>query len=252
MTNYAPTAQLVASATSVTAMLDRINEVGRLRHSWNVNEYINNDASPTATAGLGVQLLAMYATSASTQVDLPTASAGIVGYAFMVLALDVTNTVTIAPDGTDTINGVNASRTIGVANQSRLLLCVAPGEWFMATSGVGSSTMQARSFALELPVSGDDVPILTTLAASTIHEVHAYLKGGVTSVDWTLRHGTDPSAAGTELVTGGTTTTATTAVQSITTFNAASLVANSVLRLDPTAVTGSPGWLAGTVFLTED
>jgi len=65
----------------------------------------------------------------------------------------------------------------------------------------------------------------------------AMIRGGTSpSVDWTIRHGDDRNATGTEVVVGGTVSTNTTTGDSVTSFN------------NPTVTGGSWLWLElGTV-----
>ena len=59
------------------------------------------------------------------------------------------------------------------------------------------------------------------------------------SVTWTIRHGTDRSAAGAEVVTGGTATTSTTTGSDVTSFNDDTIVADSFVWLETTAQSGT-------------
>lgn len=106
-----------------------------------------------------------------------------------------------------------------------------------------------RSYAIEMPAAADDIPIDSFNENLQISRIHACLKGGtLSSAPWTLRYSTDPSAAGTEVVVGGTTTTATTSLQVITAFDNPSIGSGNLVRLDPGAPTGSGGWLFLTIF----
>jgi len=72
------------------------------------------------------------------------------------------------------------------------------------------------------------------------------------SVTWTIRHhATDRSNAGNEVVTGGTTTTSQTSGSDVSSFNDATIPANSFVWLETTASTTTTQ-LAVTIFYTVD
>lgn len=105
---------------------------------------------------------------------------------------------------------------------------------------------------LENPSSAEDSSIGFTPVAITITDIRAVLVGSSTpSVTWTIRHSTDRSAAGNEVVTGGTTTTAITG-SSITSFNDATIPANSYIWLETTAQSGTVNELFISAIYTED
>lgn len=82
--------------------------------------------------------------------------------------------------------------------------------------------------------------------------MRAVVKGTTPSVTWTIRHGTDRSAAGAEVVTGGTTTTSESTGSDVTAFNDATIGADSHIWLETTAKTGTVDWISVTVIYTED
>ena len=89
-----------------------------------------------------------------------------------------------------------------------------------------------------------------TNRAITITEMRAVRVGGTTAT-WTVRHGTDRSAAGAEVVTGGTATTSATTGSDVTVFNDATVVADSFLWIE-TSGTVDVTELSLTIFYTED
>src|SRR3990172_6706584 len=112
-----------------------------------------------------------------------------------------------------------------------------------------------RSFSISVedPTNAEDISILETPVAITITEMRAVLVGSATpSVTWTIRHGTDRSAVGTEVVTSGTTTTSTTTGSTISAFNDATVVADAWLWLETTAKSGTVDELHITVKFTQD
>ena len=112
---------------------------------------------------------------------------------------------------------------------------------------------ESKSITVEDPSDSEDLSFFFTNRAITITEIRAVLVGSDTpSVTWTLRHGTDRSAAGAEVVTGGTTTTSVSTGSDVTSFDDATIVADSFVWLETTAQSGTVGELHLTVFYTED
>lgn len=108
-----------------------------------------------------------------------------------------------------------------------------------AAGPTGPSSELPRVFTLELPVNGEKFIICSFKTGVTIGKLQAILKGSSSpSVSWKVRYGPDPTAAGTSVVNAGTTTTATTAVQNITSLDNVSPNAGDVLWIEITAVSG--------------
>jgi hypothetical protein len=115
------------------------------------------------------------------------------------------------------------------------------------------SPMRSRSITVESPTSAEDISMFFTNSAITVREMRAVLVGSSTpSVTWTVRHSTDRSAVGNEVVSGGTTTTSTTTGSDVTAFNDATIPADSFVWLETTAQSGTVGQINITVFYTED
>ena len=115
------------------------------------------------------------------------------------------------------------------------------------------SQIGSKSITIEDPTSSEDISAFFTNSAITITEIRAVLVGSSTpSVTWTVRHGTDRSAVGAEAVTGGATTTSTTTGDDVTSFNDATIVADSFVWLETTAKSGTVDELHITVFYTID
>ena len=109
------------------------------------------------------------------------------------------------------------------------------------------------SIIVELPDSAEDLSFFFTDIPLTLTKIRPILVGSSTpSVTWTLRHGTDRSAAGAEVVTSGTTTTEVTTGIDITSFNDETIIANSHVWFETTAKSGTVDSLALTLFFTED
>lgn len=110
----------------------------------------------------------------------------------------------------------------------------------------GPRNVRPFGIMLENPTSSEDAstPIYID-EAFTITKMVAVLVGSSTpSVTWTVRHSTDRSAAGNQVVTGGTTTTSTTTGSVVTSFNDASVDANSFVWIETTAQSGTVNSIA--------
>lgn len=110
-----------------------------------------------------------------------------------------------------------------------------------------------KSITIEDPSDSEDISMFFTNKAITVTEMRAVLVGSSTpSVTWTIRHGTDRSATGAEVVTSGTTTTSVSTGSDVTSFNDATIVADSHVWLETTAQSGTVDELHITIFYTED
>lgn len=98
------------------------------------------------------------------------------------------------------------------------------------------------------PGASEDRTLGEARAAFAISSMRAVLVGSATpSVTWTVRKGSDRSAAGTEVVTGGTTTTSITSGSAVTILTSPAVAANDFLWLETTAQSGTVGELHVTV-----
>lgn len=110
----------------------------------------------------------------------------------------------------------------------------------------------SKSITIEAPTSSEDISMFFTDYAITITKMVCVMVGSTPSVTWTVRHGTDRSAAGAEVVTGGTTTTSTTTGSVVTTFNDATIVADSFIWVESTAQSGTVTNMNLTILYTQD
>lgn len=164
--------------------------------------------------------------------------------------------------------GAAAEKTVGIADDNLVEMDdadAADNDYakFTANGLEGRSYAETRtdlslgfscSITVEDPGAAEDITIAFTNKAITITEIRAVLIGSSTpSVTWTIRHNaTDRSAAGNEVVTGGTTTTSTTSGSDVTSFNDATIPADSFIWLETTAQSGTVTELHITAIGTID
>jgi len=110
-----------------------------------------------------------------------------------------------------------------------------------------------KTVEVESPTNAEDITLWFTDVAITVTQMNAVLVGSSTpSVTWTVRHSPDRSAAGNEVKTSGTTTTSTTTGSEVTSFNDATIPADSWVWLETTAQSGTVTSLALTIKYTID
>jgi len=111
-----------------------------------------------------------------------------------------------------------------------------------------------KAITVEDPTSSEDISIFFTEKAITVTEIRAVLIGSSTpSVTWTVRHdATDRNDTGIEVVTSGTTTTSVTAGDDVTSFNDATIPADSYVWLETTAQSGTVTEITVTIIGTFD
>lgn len=96
-----------------------------------------------------------------------------------------------------------------------------------------------KTITIESPTASEDITLFFTDDAITITQLNAVSVGTTPSVTYTIRHGSDRSATGNEVVTGGSTTTSTTTGDEVTSFNDATIPAGSWVWLETTAQSGT-------------
>lgn len=113
-------------------------------------------------------------------------------------------------------------------------------------SGSLTAVAREKSVTIESPTATEKIILFFTTAALTVSQIRSVIIGG-TNVTFSIRHGTDVSAAGTEVVTSGIQVTNTTTGLSTTSFNNASIAADRFVWITTSAVTGTVTQLAVTV-----
>jgi hypothetical protein len=97
---------------------------------------------------------------------------------------------------------------------------------------------QFRGITIDAPTATEKLPLFFTTVAMTLSAVKTVVLGSATpSVTYTLKTGTDVSAAGTSIATG--TTTSTTTGDSGTIQNSGTIAANSWVWLETSAKSGT-------------
>ena len=109
-----------------------------------------------------------------------------------------------------------------------------------------------KAIIIENPSGAEDISFWFTNKAITISEMRAVVRGSTPSVTWTIRHGPDRSAAGNEVVTGGTTTTSQSTGSDVTVFNDATIPADSFIWVETTAQSGTVDEIYITAVYSED
>ena len=119
--------------------------------------------------------------------------------------------------------------------------------------GVPVSRNLIKSVSIENPTDSEDITLFFVDEAITISQLTSVLVGSDTpSVTWTLRHDPDRSAAGTEVITDGTTTTSTSTGTQTTSFDDETIPANSWVWLETTDQSGTVGLLNISIEYHED
>lgn len=110
-----------------------------------------------------------------------------------------------------------------------------------------------KALTVESPTDSEDIGMFFTDVAITVTQMNAVLRGSSTpSVTWTVRHNSDRSATGAEVVTSGTTTTSTSTGSEVTSFNDATIPAGSWVWFETTAQSGTVDELTLAVEYTID
>jgi hypothetical protein len=117
----------------------------------------------------------------------------------------------------------------------------------------GTSSGDEKTIVIDSPTDADDFTYGFTDIPITIVKILPILLGSSTpSWTWTIRHDPDRSAVGNEVITGGTVTTDVTTGTPITSFNDATIPANSHYWIEGTAQSGTVDQAAVTIFYNED
>lgn len=109
------------------------------------------------------------------------------------------------------------------------------------------------SVMVESPTSTEDLPIFRAENAVTINKMVAILVGSDTpSVTYTIRHGPDRNAVGTEVVTGGNTVTSITTGDTVVVFDDATIPTGNFVWFETTAKSGTISSMGLDLYYTVD
>lgn len=111
--------------------------------------------------------------------------------------------------------------------------------------------VMSKAITIESPTSSEDISMFYTDDAITVTKI-VFVITGSTSVTTTIRHHTDRNNAGNEVVTSGTVANSTTTGNVVTSFNDATIPADSFVWVETTALSGTPTSLNITIFYTQD
>ena len=117
---------------------------------------------------------------------------------------------------------------------------------------IKTSNVFCKAIIIESPTSTEDLSLFYADDAITVTKMTCVMVGTSPSVTWTVRHHTDRSNAGNEVVTGGTTTTSTTTGSVVTAFNDATIPADSFVWVESTAQSGTVTSMNLTIYYTID
>ena len=109
---------------------------------------------------------------------------------------------------------------------------------------------QSKSFTIESPTNSENIGLWKTDGPITITQISAVSVGSTPSLTYSIRYGSDRSVAGTEVVTGGSTTTSVSSGDDVTTFDSASIPADNWIKLTTTAATGTIDQVTITIHYT--
>jgi hypothetical protein len=140
---------------------------------------------------------------------------------------------------------VDATGEITIDSTSRTF------NFYDGTTEAVVNPVMSKSITIESPTAAEDISMFYTDDAITITKI-VFVITGSTSVTTTIRHSTDRSATGNEVVTSGTVANSTTTGNVVTSFNDATVPADSFVWVETTALSGTPTSLNITVFYRQD
>lgn len=145
--------------------------------------------------------------------------------------------------------------TKGVASFNSSDFSASSGNISLATTvRTKANNFKTKAITIEDPTSSEDITMFFTDDAITVTQLNAVLANGSStpSVTWTIRHSTDRSATGNEVVTSGTTTTSISTGSEVSSFNDATIPAGSWVWIETTAQSGTVPELSVSIEYTVD
>ncbi|MCI0439845.1 MAG: hypothetical protein L0177_12045 [Chloroflexi bacterium] len=259
-----------ADVTKAAAAAGTSNNPARQDHKHDVST-----ASPAGAIDIGDAASEGTATSLARSDHQHQVSAPVAGYPVDVSPTEADGTATTPArsdhghtlanpyDGAVVIDGASASlevpnaaggRTVDAAGEVTVDTTPTPGHlnFHDGTAERALDPQFSKAITIESPTSTEDIIFFHTEKAITIRIMRAVVRGTTPSVTWTVRHSTDRSAVGNEVVTGGTVTTSTTTGSDVTIFNDATIPADSWVWVETTAQSGTVNEIGITIHATVD
>jgi predicted dienelactone hydrolase len=110
----------------------------------------------------------------------------------------------------------------------------------------------SKSITITNPVAAGDHSMFFSNRAITVTEMRIVVRGSTPSATVDIRHGTDRSAAGAALITSPSATTSESTGSDITSFDDATIVADSFIWAEFDAISGDVEEVHITIFYTID
>jgi hypothetical protein len=107
-----------------------------------------------------------------------------------------------------------------------------------------------KAITIGYPSNAEKIALFFTDEAMTLAQIRSIVTGSTPSATFSIRYGADFSAAGTEVVTGGITTTNTTTGLSTTVFDNGIIGADNFIWLTTTATSGTVDQLSVTLLFS--
>jgi hypothetical protein len=146
----------------------------------------------------------------------------------------------------------NALYFLKTGNKVDLYITDTTGGIYNVDEDATSVRELSKALVIEKPTDTENISFFYTDVAITINKLVAVLKGIAPSITWSIVHSTDRSLAGNEVITGGVTTTNTTTGNVITTFDDATIPANSFIWFISTATSGTISEFNVSIIYTKD
>jgi hypothetical protein len=108
-------------------------------------------------------------------------------------------------------------------------------------------TITSKTIIIPSPTATENITFFYTQDPITFLEIKSVVIGTTPSVTFSVKHGTDRSASGTEVVTSGLTCTNVTTGNTSTSFNSTTTAANSHVWITTSAATGTISELSVTI-----
>jgi len=246
VTHHATNLILAGGTNFVTAAGDHLELVSYDGTNW---REVSRSTAPGGGGGDNISVNGVAATDADFDDATPAAPAGSKNVTWQKDTSAPDNISAHVTEATVTARGVVELATQAEVNTGTdTVRAVTPA----TLAGTPLKPILSKSITIESPTASEDLSIFFTNLAITVTEMRAVVRGSTPSVTWTVRHGTSRSAAGAQVVTGGTATTSQTTGSDVTSFNDATIVADSFVWLETTAQTGTVDEISITIVYTED